>query len=295
MRPMGAISAIKARIQKAASIDDALATALALFLLGCRNKIKVMGHVAHFWVLVVGESSITHKSAAERAMLTGLYSKHHVFGTLEGLKKAWVDNDGNMNMVLVADEFGSFLKQAKSGSAGYKVLVDALNTLHDGKEYTFPETKNKGVTIPAGLKLSIIASTTPEAFEKNVTTEILQGGLFKRLLVVKPRQAEYTPPWEMEESKLRVTTYEAEWNENQEVQLSEGVKAKHSEFMREQMNASNWAGFWQRGERMMLDIAAIHSALERGNAVINTEDWEFAMQTVAYSITSQKVLCGGGA
>jgi histone H3/H4 len=45
---------------------------------------------------------------------------------------------------------------------------------------------------------------------------------------------------------------------------------------------------------MMLDIAAMHCALERGKKTINIKDWEFAMQIVARSIASQKILVGSG-
>jgi len=230
-------------------------------------------------------------------MLSGLYTKPHVFGTLEGLKKAWLatDEDGGDTIVLVADEFGSVLKQAKAGSAGYKVLIDALNTLHEGKGYVFPETARESVEIPSGIRVSLVASTTPEAFHRNVSEEILQGGLFKRLLVVMPTQAEYVPPWAIKDVEATITKEEGEWDETcDEVQLSEGVKTRHAEFMRAQMDTRNWAGFWQRGERMMLDIAAMHCALERGKKTINIKDWEFAMQIVARSIASQKILVGSG-
>jgi len=290
------------------SVDPILAKSLAVFLLGARNDIRVLGKPTNFYMLVVGPSSITHKSTAIEKALEGIENtvNIHAMGTVEGLAEALdrmnakPDNDWYVQpdnfLILLHDEFGYFLKASKSGYVGWKNMVDVLNSLYACKTYRFPRKKGKGVTVN-GTRVSMLASITPDAFEEHVSREILEGGLMKRMLVIVPNKAPYVCPWDTVDKEMPVVFDGMEKSikgRSPDVEISAEVKERHAEFMAVISDGDESRyGTWQRGEMNIFKIAAILAVLEREDLTIIMEDYESAMDIVGHSIGMQSVLLTG--
>lgn len=298
---MHAVSRVIDIIMKSTTVDPILAEALAFFLLGTRNDIRVLGGPTNFYMLVVGPSSITHKSSAISKMLEGV-SNTHSMGTMDSLAKAldeynigpddegwWTAPNGN-DIVLVHDEFGQFLKSSKSGYVGWKLMVDVLNSLYACKHYSFPSTRGKSVHVD-GVRVSLVASITPDAFQENASKEILEGGLFKRMLIIMPSTASYVPPWDLKDVEMPEVLddwepYIAE--RSPELTISDEVKESHAGMMLTVSESRDSVyGMWQRGERNIFKIAAINALLERNDTVINFDDYNRGLKLVAHSIGTQ--------
>lgn len=278
-------------IMESTSVDPTFSKILSYFRIGHQSNIKIMAKPCNIWLLSLGESSITHKSSATRKALENLSSTS--LGTVDGLMQdissqftdeyddpPWFYEEETPSLVVWSDEFGGFLKQAKTGSAGYRSMVDVLDTIHAGKPYKFPSRRGASVNVPAGFKLSLIASTTPVAFTKNCTPEILNGGLLRRMMLCAPEKALYVPPWDRKDMKFPTI------HGNGNVDISPDVRKMHEEWMKSLYSKdsnSKMSGILQREEDNLFKIAALHAVHERGKFTIVEEDYTEALALSMYS------------
>jgi hypothetical protein len=291
-------------IMSTTTVDPILAEALAFFLLGARNNIRILGKPTNFYLLEVGHSSITHKSTATDKMMEPVDEVHkHSLGTVEGLKEAMLEfeydgpEDPGNYLIIRFDEFGQFLKQSKSGYVGYKMMVDVLNSLYACKEYTFPSKKGGSLTVN-GTRVNMVASITQDAFAANVSKEILEGGLLKRTLVIVPEKAPYRPPWELVDMAMPEVLDEWEpyvEERSPELTISREVKESHQRMMLAVAEKDeSLYGMWQRGEMNVFKIAAINALLERNDTRINMADYNRGLRLVVHSIAMQMSFLKGG-
>jgi len=275
---MGSLDCFTRDITAYTQISDDFARLLSYFAHGVASNIEVQGMKTNMMVLVVGPSSISHKTTAAAQALQD--TSHSPLGTIAGMED---ELEHAQDHVFYSDEFGIVMKGMKSGSYAYKSVIDALNSLYDGKPYTFPKRKGRGATV--NCKVSLLATTTPEAFTESCTREVLEGGLFKRMLVLlvgrQPYRSRRNRPDRVEIMQA-VEDWTMEflpWNQ-------------HEKFMRERVESGDdfVAGCWQRGEDYIFKLSAIHAACEREDVQIKLEDWKEAVSIVEKSVTCQITL-----
>lgn len=259
------------------------ATAVAHFIAGMESNIEVEGMETNLSILLVGPSSVSHKSTLVDKALSSAKTTKASPGTSTGMMDLLKASN---KVIFHDDEFGRFLKQSRIGSAGRRDILDLLNTLMAGGSYTTPCTaRQKSVTVPK-KKIGFIACTTPEAFHENASMELMEGGFLKRFLVfllgnqgyVSRRNKNNLAPTLPVTVISRITCF-----------LSDATWKIHDEFMTRALDAEDsLAGEWQRGEESIFKIAAIRCAYRIGNKpVINVYDWKFARDIVALSIVNK--------
>lgn len=276
---MGSLSEFATNIAAYTQIDASFAKILSYFVHGVTSSIEVEGMKTNIFLFVPGPSSISHKSTAAAQVIKETISSSPL-GTLAGVEEVL---EGTTDHVFYSDEFGMVLKGMKSGSQSYSTIIDVLNSLYDGKPYQFPKRKGKGALVDA--KVSLLATTTPEAFVEHCNKEMLEGGLFKRMLVCvvgrQPYRSRRNRPASVQlqcvcdDWKMEFTPWRA-----------------HEKFMREHVESGDdfTAGCWQRGEEYILKLSAIHAACERDDTKILLEDWKDAVSVVSASVTWQLML-----
>jgi hypothetical protein len=276
---MGSLSKFASDIAAYTQIDTSFAKILSYFVHGVTSSIEVEGMKTNIFLFIPGPSSISHKSTAAAQAIKETISSSPL-GTLAGMEEVL---EGTTDHVFYSDEFGMVLKGMKSGNHAYSTIIDVLNSLYDGKPYQFPKRKGRGAKVNA--KVSLLATTTPEAFTEHCNREMLEGGLFKRMLVCVVGRQPYKSRRNRPES-VRLQMVCDDWK------MEFTPWRVHEKFMREHVESGDdfTAGCWQRGEEYIFKLSAIHAACERESMKILLEDWKDAVSVVSASVTWQLML-----
>jgi len=279
----------KLAIQARTSVTSNLAEALALLVASSRYDFSICGVKSNLYVLIVGDSSITHKSTATRYALS-MCSNVNPIGTAADFRKQMTERRleyyVSKKIMLHDDEFAMTMKNMRSGSQGYKIMKDLLNSAYDGV-VKFPGNNRLRPKTVMDVKVGFVGSTTIEHFKRQADPVFLEGGLMKRMLVVIPGKARYrsrrhcvqdsTPQFRMERRGKMDMDNEA-WEE-------------HDAFMENVYNTmdSSMAGIWARAESQIFKIGALH-AIDTGKQEVDLRSWTYAKNVVNESVTAHAVL-----
>jgi hypothetical protein len=266
-------------------VDDVLATTLGYLVAGMYVYNEVLDMKTNLYVLVVGESSITHKSYATDHALTMLDPFAHKalpIGTLTDMEEQLSIFP---TVVYHDDEFGSTLKNLRSGSQGFKGMKDALNSAWSGK-VEFPGKHHKPPKMVTGLKISLVGLTTLDSFLRHCDKEFLEGGLMKRMLVILPQRATYRSRRLLKKDNFMPVGINV-----RNLEFSDRFWKSHDAFMEDKYALEGpEASAWARGESIIFKLAGIRAATATGRDIVEVVDLDHARKLVGHSVAAQMAL-----
>jgi len=183
--------------------------------LGRHNNYQITPSELHhnFYIMLVGPSTLSHKSTSVKLWFQlidrGYRAPYHF--SPESFYRYLSENSQS---VLFFDEFGSVIKKMVRKNSYMSQFADDLNTFYDCPEELTVQLNKlitrdnpSGILLMQNIYLFVIGCTTPEALEKNLDPELLQGGLFPRFLIINTDFCDYHEPRELshaEQEDLRL-------------------------------------------------------------------------------------------
>ncbi|MDB4261300.1 YfjI family protein [bacterium] len=145
----------------------------------------------NLYVILVGESALTHKSTAIRMgispmkkalpELNGLAQKMSPEALSNYLSKMSSDTDEDAVAFMEVSELSVLIGKSKLDDSLLKLLTD----LWDSPDHHSTFTIGRGQEEIENCCLNMIAGTTPDWLKNSVPVESLEGGFFSRLILVQ--------------------------------------------------------------------------------------------------------------
>lgn len=207
--------------------------------------------------------------------------------------------------IMIYDEFRNYLQHIrKEYAANIGTLV--TERFEEGIDLQFARKKEGKVdvdVVPGGYILSFVASTTTTMFLENMKSSDVTGGMLSRFLIVEAHEKTRSEalPKPLDQAKLDVLTKDLENVRNAyagtqfyfDPAAMHLYKAIYHDIERGAMSHGHpeYPSLISRAPTYVKKLALIHAALAmRSTSIIETDDIEFAAETVISSIKSCELM-----
>ncbi len=165
----------------------------------------------NFYILIVGESTLSHKTSTIKIMRR-LIPEDDVVPDHFSPESLYDVYAKNAQRFMLLEEISEILKKASRKNSFMAHIVEDLEKMYDCPDLFKSQVRNKAKEVVArNCFLTVIGAITPEALIDNISDEMLDGGFYPRFLVVweqhpNPRPRQDLPP-DLNQKILRLGIY----------------------------------------------------------------------------------------